>query len=218
VGSTPTLRVFEVFKSLQGESTRAGLACTLIRLAGCPLRCAYCDTAFAREAKGQELEIGEIVRRVLELGCGLVEVTGGEPLHQPHAPALLSALCDSGLEVLLETSGAFPIDGIDPRVRIVMDFKTPGSGMAEKMLPSNLELLRPGRDELKFVIASRSDFEWAVAKIRQHRLAGRVPLLVSPVNGAVEPADAARWIMESKEPLRLQLQLHKIIWGEERGR
>lgn len=218
MGSPSILRVFEIYESLQGESTRAGLACTLVRLAGCPLRCGYCDTPLARDADGEEMEVGEITRRVLEFGHGLAEVTGGEPLHQPHTPELLTALCDAGLEVLLETSGAFAIDGLDPRVRVVMDLKAPGSGMADRMLPANLELLRPERDELKFAITSRDDFDWVVSTVRAHGLVGRVPLLVSPVGGAAEPADAAQWILECKEPLRLQLQLHKIIWGEEEGR
>lgn len=210
-----TVRLYEIFASIQGESTRAGLPCSFVRLAGCPLRCAYCDTVGARDAEGRETAVTEVVERVLELGHGLVEVTGGEPLHQPAAPSLLSELCDAGLEVLLETSGALSIAGVDSRVRVILDVKTPGSGMSERMDLGNLSLLRPGRDEVKFVITSRQDFDWAVSLALERGLAGRVPLLVSPVAGAVEPIDAAQWVLESEAPLRLQLQLHKIIWGEE---
>jgi 7-carboxy-7-deazaguanine synthase len=215
MGDDQTLRVFEIFASIQGESTRAGLPCSFVRLAGCPLRCVYCDTVEAREAEGREMGVDQVVERVLELGHGLIEVTGGEPLHQPAAAELLAALCETGLEVLLETSGAVSIAGLDPRVRVVLDVKTPGSGMTERMRLDNLERLRPGRDEVKFVITSREDFDWAVSLALERGIAGRVPLLVSPVGGAVEPAEAAQWILESEAPLRLQLQLHKIIWGEE---
>jgi 7-carboxy-7-deazaguanine synthase len=213
----PTIRVYRIFASIQGESTAAGLPCSLVRLAGCPLRCEYCDTADARDARGDELAIDEVVERVLELGHGLVEVTGGEPLYQPGTAALLAALCDAGLEVMLETSGAFSIAGIDPRVRVVIDVKTPGSGMADRMRLDNLERLQPGRDEVKFVITSRADFDWAVSLALETGIAGRLPLLVSPVSGSVDRTDAARWVLESEAPLRLQLQLHKIIWGDEGG-
>jgi 7-carboxy-7-deazaguanine synthase len=215
MGGDRTVRVFEIFASIQGESTRAGLPCSFVRLAGCPLRCSYCDTVGAREAEGREMGVDQVVERVLELGHGLVEVTGGEPLYQPAAASLVAALCDAGLEVLLETSGAVSTAGLDPRVHVVLDVKTPGSGMAERMCRENLERLRPGRDEVKFVITSREDFDWAVSLALERGIAGRLPLLVSPVDGAVEPADAAKWILESEAPLRLQLQLHKIIWGEE---
>jgi len=210
-----TVSVFSIFASIQGESTFAGMPCSFVRLAGCPLRCAYCDTVEAREAEGRNMSVGEVVERVLELGHGLVEVTGGEPLQQAGAPTLLAELCDAGFEVLLETSGAFSIEGVDPRVRVVLDVKTPGSGMNGRMRLENLARLREGRDEVKFVITSRADFDWAVALALEHGIAGRVPLLVSPVGGAVDPADAAMWILESEAPVRLQLQLHKIIWGEE---
>lgn len=214
MGALDTVRVFRIFASIQGESTAAGLPCSFVRLAGCPLRCAYCDTVDAREASGREMTAAQVVERVVELGHGLVEVTGGEPLHQEGTPSLLTALADAELEVMLETSGAFAIDEVDPRVRVVLDVKTPGSGMADRMRLENLERLRPGRDEVKFVITSRADFDWAVALALETGIAGRLPLLVSPVPGAVEPADAAEWVLGSEAPLRLQLQLHKIIWSE----
>jgi len=215
VGDHSTIRVFRIFASIQGESTAAGLPCSFVRLAGCPLRCEYCDTKDARDSLGQEMRVDQVVQSVLELGHGLVEVTGGEPLHQPGAPALLDALCDAGLEVMLETSGAFSTAEIDPRVKIVLDVKTPGSGMVDRVRLDNLERLRPESDEIKFVITSRDDFDWAVSLALETGIAGRLPLLVSPVRGAVDPADAAKWVLESEAPLRLQLQLHKIIWGEE---
>jgi 7-carboxy-7-deazaguanine synthase len=219
VAAEPTVRVYSIFASIQGESTAAGLPCSFVRLAGCPLACAYCDTVEARRAEGEEVSVDRVVERVLELGHGLVEVTGGEPLHQPGARILLTALGDAGFEVLLETSGAFSIADVDPRVRIVLDVKTPGSGMADQMLLSNLARLRSQWDEVKFVITSRDDFDWAVSLALEHGIAGRLPVLVSPVAGAVAPAEAAKWVLESEAPLRLQLQLHKIIWkGEEADR
>ena len=190
MSSEETVRIYEIFASIQGESTWAGSPCSFVRLAGCPLRCVYCDTIGAREAEGREASVARGVEQVLELSHGLVEVTGGEPLHQPGAVSLLHALCDAGLEVLLETSGAISIAEVDPRVHVVLDIKTPGSGMAELTEIDNLARLKPGRDEVKFVITSRGDFDWAVSLALEQGIAGRLPLLVSPVRGSVEPADA----------------------------
>jgi 7-carboxy-7-deazaguanine synthase len=215
VSRSPTLRVSEIFVSIQGESTHAGRPCAFVRLAGCTLRCSYCDTPEARDDPGEELEVEEIVERVEALEIDLVEVTGGEPLHQAAAPSLLSALCDAGHEVLLETSGAFPIDGLDSRVGVVLDIKTPGSGMDDRMHRANLDVLRPERDQVKFVVTSRDDFEWAVALAQKRGLLGRLPILISPASGRVAPDRVAEWVLTARAPLRLQLQLHKIIWGEE---
>jgi len=215
----PTLRVFRIFASLQGESTHAGLPCAFVRLAGCPLCCSYCDTVEARDAQGEALTIPAIVERVRALGPRLVEVTGGEPLAQPATRALLIALADAGFDVLLETSGAFTTAGLDSRVRVVLDVKTPGSGMDAHNRPDNLAALVPGRDEVKFVITDRADFDWTADLVRRHDLAARGALLASPVAGAVEPAELAAWILASGQPFRLQLQLHKLVWpdtGDER--
>jgi 7-carboxy-7-deazaguanine synthase len=212
-----TLRVFEIFRSIQGESTHAGRPCAFVRLAGCPLRCSYCDTEDVREAAGEELAVGEIVARVRALETELVEVTGGEPLHQAATPALMSALCDAGHQVLLETSGACSISGLDPRVGVVLDVKTPGSGMEQQMQLANLDELSPSRDQVKFVVTSREDFDWAVALAQERGLLGRLTVLISPADGVVEPRRVAEWILESREPLRLQLQLHKVLWGAGEG-
>ncbi|MCK9461522.1 MAG: 7-carboxy-7-deazaguanine synthase QueE [Proteobacteria bacterium] len=209
---TETIRLYSFFVSIQGESTRAGLPCAFVRLAGCPLACAFCDTVPARDAAGIETGIPEIVARVLAAGQRLVEVTGGEPLAQPGAIPLLAALADAGLEVMLETSGAFPIRGVDPRVRVVMDIKTPGSGMAESFCAKNLDALVRGHHEVKFVVTSRADFDWAVARVRGAGLADRCDLLVSPAHPLVAYAELAEWVLASGLPLRFQPQLHRLIW------
>jgi 7-carboxy-7-deazaguanine synthase len=206
------LRLFSFFVSIQGESTRAGLPCSFVRLAGCPLACSYCDTVEARTAPSAAAEIPEIVARCRAAGPRLVEVTGGEPLAQPGALPLLAALADAGFEVLLETSGAFPIRDVDPRVRVVMDIKTPGSGMADRFCAGNLDALVRGRHEVKLVVTSRADFEWAAARVRGAGLADRCELLVSPAHGAVAYAELADWILASGLPLRFQPQLHRLIW------
>lgn len=206
-----SLVVHEIYRSLQGESTFAGLPCVLVRLTACHLRCGYCDTKHAFGA-GKPLTIDEIVARVLGFGCPLVEVTGGEPLLQAEVLPLMTRLADLGLTVLLETSGALDITPVDPRVHIILDLKTPGSGEVEANLWSNIDRLKP-IDEVKFVVCDRDDFAWAVARIDEHRLVGRCALLVSPVQGLVEPAELAGWVLESGLPLRLQVQLHKVLWG-----
>jgi 7-carboxy-7-deazaguanine synthase len=215
------IQLYSFFVSIQGESTRAGLPCTFVRLAGCPLACAYCDTVAARGAVGVEIEISDIVARCRAAAPRLVEVTGGEPLAQPGALALLAALADAGHEVMLETSGAFPIRGVDPRVRVVMDIKTPGSSMADRFCEENLGALERGLHEVKFVVTSRADFDWAVDRTRRADLVNLCDVLVSPAHPAVAHAELAAWILASGLPLRFQPQLHRLIWpapprGEER--
>lgn len=209
----PTVRVLELYRSIQGETTFAGTPCAIVRLAGCPLRCSYCDTAYARQSEGLELSVSEIVRDVRDLGPDLVVVTGGEPLAQPGTVPLLRALCDAGRTVLVETSGAFDIAPLDPRVRRIVDVKTPGSGMADRNRPGNLAELR-STDELKFVLLDRADYEWSRDMVRRERLAERCPVLFSPVHGRLDPADLARWILDDSLPVRLQIQVHRLIWPD----
>ncbi|MDD2902464.1 MAG: radical SAM protein [Syntrophales bacterium] len=208
-----SLLVCETFYSLLGESTGAGLPAFFIRLAGCNLRCRYCDTTYAYEG-GQEMSAGELVQAAGSHPARRVLVTGGEPLLQAGTLPLLASLADAGLTVWLETNGSLPIREVDERVRRILDLKCPGSGMENHNLWENLEQLRTG-DEVKFVIMDQSDFAWAVEVIKRHDLAGGVPLLISPVFGAVPPQEAAAWILKSGLPLRLNLQLHKYIWGPE---
>jgi 7-carboxy-7-deazaguanine synthase len=207
------LLVAECFHSLLGESTFAGLPAFFIRLTGCNLRCRYCDTPYAYEG-GQEMAIEGLVRAAQTCAAGLVLVTGGEPLLQADTLPLLAQLADTGHTVLLETNGSLAVDGVDGRVHLILDLKCPESGMAEHNYWRNVNLLKP-RDEVKFVVSSRADFTWALEMIRRHRLAARVPVLISPVFGQVSPREAAAWILESRLPLRLNLQLHKYIWGPE---
>lgn len=211
-----TLRVTEIFHSIQGESSRVGLPTVFVRLTGCPLRCVWCDTAYAFSG-GESLAMDEILRRVAGFGCTTVCVTGGEPLAQKNCLALLSALCDAGHSVSLETSGALDIGEVDPRVARIVDLKAPGSGELAKNRWENLALLTP-RDELKFVLASREDYDWAVAACRQHQLFAHCAVLFSPVQGQLDPAQLAQWILDDRLPLRFQLQLHKILWDNAQGR
>jgi 7-carboxy-7-deazaguanine synthase len=210
------LRVTEIFHSIQGESTWAGLPCTFVRLTGCPLRCVWCDTEYAFHG-GERTSLEEILRRVEETGTPLVEITGGEPLVHPGAFRLATLLLDRGHTVLVETSGAVDVAPLDPRVHKIMDLKCPGSGEVEKNLWSNLDHLTE-RDEVKFVVKDRRDYEWATSRIRERRLDERVregrlrALLVSPVWGEMEVRDLAEWILEDALPLRLQIQLHKLVW------
>jgi 7-carboxy-7-deazaguanine synthase len=205
-----SLVVHEIYRSLQGESTFAGLPCVFVRLTACHLRCGYCDTPHAFHL-GQTLTLDEVVARALALGDPLVEVTGGEPLLQPEALPLMARLADAGRTVLLETSGALDISPVDPRVHVILDVKTPGSGEVAANVWENLARLETG-DEVKFVVCDRADFEWAVAQIRAHRLLDRCPVLLSAVSGRVDPTALASWILETGLPLRLQVQLHKILW------
>lgn len=210
------LRVTEIFESLQGEADAVGWPTVFVRLTGCPLRCAWCDTEYAFQG-GHKMEQAEILTRVAESGIRHVCVTGGEPLAQPGCKPLLAALCDAGHRVSLETSGALDISGVDPRVTIVMDLKAPSSEETGRNLWSNLEHLKAG-DLVKFVIGDRADYEWARARLDEHGLAGRHQVLFSPVWGVMEPATLADWIVAERLPVRFQVQLHKVLWGEEPGR
>lgn len=209
------LRITEIFCSLQGESRTIGLPTTFIRLTGCPLRCGYCDTTYAFRG-GEWFEIDQILARVAEHGVRHVTVTGGEPLAQKDCLVLLTALCDDGYAVSLETSGALDICAVDPRVSRVVDIKTPGSGEVACNRWENLDCLASD-DEIKFVICHREDYEWARRVIAERDLVSRCELLMSPVYGAVEPAELAGWILEDRLPVRFQIQLHKLLWGEAHG-
>lgn len=211
-----SLRVTEIFHSIQGESSRVGLPTVFVRLTGCPLRCVWCDTDYAFSG-GESLAIADIVRRVAALDCATVCVTGGEPLAQQGCLPLLTALCDAGHSVSLETSGALDIGRVDPRVARVIDVKAPGSGELAKNRWENLDLLTVD-DELKFVLASREDYDWAVSACRQRRLFEHCAVLFSPVHGQLDPVRLAQWIMDDRLPARFQLQLHKLLWGNARGR
>jgi 7-carboxy-7-deazaguanine synthase len=211
------LRVTEIFHSIQGESTWAGLPCTFVRLTGCPLRCVWCDTEYAFHG-GEKLTLDEILARVDAFGTPLVELTGGEPLIHRNAFVLAERLLDRGYTVLVETSGTVDVAPLDPRVHKIMDLKCPGSGEERRNLWSNLEHLT-GRDEVKFVIRDRRDYEWARDVVLGRGLADRVrdgtlrAILFSPVWDAVEFRDLAAWILEDRLPVRYQIQLHKVIWG-----
>lgn len=208
-----SLVVHEVYRSLQGESTYAGLPCTFVRLAVCDARCKWCDTPHAFH-DGQVRSVESILEEVRGLECNLVELTGGEPLLQPEVFGLMRELADRGHRVLLETSGAHDLSPVDPRVHVIMDLKCPDSGECENNRWDNLDLLKP-TDEIKFVVASRRDFDWMVTTIRTHRLEGKVGLLVSAVWGDVAPRDLAEWLLASGVVARMQLQMHKYVWGAE---
>lgn len=205
-----SLVIHEIYRSLQGESTFVGLPCVFVRLTACHLRCGYCDSPHAF-GQGETLTLDEVVARALSLGDPLIEITGGEPLLQPEVFPLMARLADAGRTVLLETSGTLDISPVDPRVRIILDVKTPGSGEAEANLESNLDRLKP-TDELKFVLCDKADFDWSVAFVRDRSLTGRCPILFSPSFGQVNPTDLAHWVLETRLPIRLQLQQHKILW------
>lgn len=206
----------EIFHSIQGESTRVGLPTVFVRLTGCPLRCDWCDTDYAFTG-GESVSVAEVLARVARFGCRQVCVTGGEPLAQKACPALLAALCDAGYDVSLETSGALDVSGVDARVARIMDLKAPGSGEMEKNRWENLAALG-AHDEIKFVLASPADYAWAKGVLAERRLAEICPVLLSPVQGRLDPALLAEWILRDRLPVRFQLQLHKILWGAERGR
>lgn len=207
----PRLRINEIFHSIQGEGTRAGLRCVFVRLTGCHLRCTWCDTEYAFR-EGYWMTLDELAERVRSYGCPVVEVTGGEPLLQPAVHTLLSRLCDEYQTVLLETSGALPIEKVDPRVVRIVDLKCPGSGEAERNHWPNLDLLT-ARDELKCVIAGREDYEWARAIVLGRGLVARCPVIFSPAHGLVEPIELATWVLEDRLDVRVGLQLHKYIWS-----
>lgn len=210
------LRITEIFLSLQGEARDCGWPTVFVRLTGCPLRCQYCDTAYAFHG-GQWLEINAILSQVARHGVRHVCVTGGEPLAQKRCLGLLQRLCDAGYAVSLETSGAIDISQVDPRVSRVLDLKTPGSGEVDRNLWPNLALLT-AHDQLKFVLCDRADFDWACAIVAEHRLHERCDVLFSPSHTQLQPRDLADWIVAEKPPVRLQMQLHKLLWGDEPGR
>ncbi len=210
------LRVNEIFHSLQGEADAAGFRTVFVRLTGCPLRCQYCDTEYAFHA-GEWLDIDSIVEQVAGFDTPHVCVTGGEPLAQPNCHLLLTRLCDAGHLVSLETSGAMDIGRVDARVARVVDVKTPGSGEASRNRVENFALLTP-RDQLKFVICSREDFDWSKAYLEEHALGGRCQILFSPSYTQVSATQLAEWILAERLPVRFQLQLHKILWGDVPGK
>ncbi|MGO8831170.1 MAG: 7-carboxy-7-deazaguanine synthase QueE [Steroidobacteraceae bacterium] len=210
------LRINEIFHSLQGEADAAGFRTVFVRLTGCPLRCRYCDTAYAFHA-GEWLDIDSIVAQVAGFDTPHVCVTGGEPLAQPNCHLLLTRLCDAGHLVSLETSGAMDIGRVDARVARVVDVKTPGSGEASRNRVENFTLLTP-RDQLKFVICSREDFDWSKAYLEEHALGGRCQILFSPSYTQVSATQLAEWILAERLPVRFQLQLHKILWGDVPGK
>jgi 7-carboxy-7-deazaguanine synthase len=205
-----TLVIHEIYRSLQGESTFVGSPCVFVRLTSCHLRCGYCDTPHAFH-QGEAMPLVEVITRVLELGGELVEITGGEPLLQDEVYPLMMWLADTGKTVLLETSGAVETGQVDPRVRIILDIKTPGSGEAAANVWSNLDRLKP-TDEVKFVLCDRADFDWSVNVVREYGLTARCPVHFSPCFGQVNPTELATWILETRLPIRLQIQLHKILW------
>ncbi|MCP4006878.1 MAG: radical SAM protein [bacterium] len=209
-----TIPIKEIYRSLQGESTFAGWPCTFVRTVGCDIRCSYCDEDQAFTG-GERLSVAEIVERVTELGISLVEITGGEPLTQPDVPLLVESLLDIGHQVLVETGGHRDISLLDDRAHVIVDIKTPGSGMLERVDFSNLERLREG-DELKFVLCDRADYEWARGLIRENDLDEKVPVHLSPVHGQMDPQDLVAWMLEDGLDAHLNLQLHKYIWGADR--
>ena len=207
------LRVTEIFRSIQGESTHAGRPCSFVRLTGCPMRCVWCDSAYTFTG-GENMLLDEVLGRVRSHGCRLVEVTGGEPLVQSEAFRLIERLCNEDFEVLVETGGFVSTEKVDPRAAIILDVKCPASGESERNHWANLERLRADRDEIKFVIASRADWEFAVDVIDRYELEARAhAILISPVWGAVEWKDLADWVVASGKNVRMQIQLHKLIWG-----
>lgn len=211
-----TLFINEIFYSIQGESTHIGRPCVFVRLTYCNLRCTYCDTEYAFE-EGQEMSITEIIEKITNYRCNLVEITGGEPLLQNNVHLLMKQLCDLGFEVLLETGGSLDISKVDTRVKKILDFKCPDSGMEKKNLWENVNLLGPN-DEVKFVVCSKEDFDWSIEKIREYNLISKCTILISPVINKkfkLDYKDLARWILETKLPIRMQVQLHKIIWGKD---
>jgi 7-carboxy-7-deazaguanine synthase len=208
------IRIHEIYESIQGESTFAGLPCAFVRLSRCNLRCRWCDTPQAFEG-GTQLPRADVLEKALSFATQLVELTGGEPLLQPGAIPLLRELCDAGRTVLLETSGERDISGVDPRVHRIMDLKAPGSDESHGNRWENIEHLTE-RDEVKIVLADRADYDWAKGVIEEHRLADRVnAVLLSCVWGELDPKDLVRWVLEDRPPVRVQIQMHKVIWGAE---
>lgn len=210
------LVVNEIFFSIQGEGTRAGLPCVFVRLTGCPLRCHWCDTAYAFH-EGSRRSEDDVIAEISAYPCRTIELTGGEPLAQPAAFPFVARLLDEGWQVLIETSGHVSVHGLDRRAVVIMDIKCPGSGEVERTEWRNLEALKPS-DEVKFVIGDRRDYEWARERLVDARLALRCSVLLAPVHGVLDPGTLAQWILEDALPVRLQVQLHKYLWpGVERG-
>ncbi|MDA9919720.1 7-carboxy-7-deazaguanine synthase QueE [Porticoccaceae bacterium] len=210
------LRITEIFHSLQGETSTTGLPTVFVRLTGCPLRCGYCDTAYAFEG-GQKMALSDIMATVNDYGARYVTVTGGEPLAQPQCIDLLEQLCDAGYRVSLETSGAMSVADVDPRVFKIVDLKTPGSGEMARNLYDNIPLLLP-HDEVKFVICDRQDYDWSCLKMDELQLADRVAeILFSPSQAELAPRQLAEWMLQDKLSVRMQLQTHKYIWGDQPG-
>lgn len=210
------LKIHEIFHSLQGESTRVGLPTVFVRLTGCPLRCGYCDTAYAFQG-GANMSLEQILERVAGYGARYVTVTGGEPLAQKECIPLLEKLCDAGYSVSLETSGAMDTSKVDARVSVILDIKTPGSGEEKKNLWSNLDRIKP-TDEVKFVLCGREDYDWARRVLAERGLADKCTVLFSPVYSQLNPTDLADWVLQDRLPVRMQVQLHKILWGETPGK
>ena len=210
------LKIHEIFHSLQGESTRVGLPTVFVRLTGCPLRCGYCDTAYAFQG-GANMSLEQILERVAGYGAKYVTVTGGEPLAQKECIPLLEKLCDAGYNVSLETSGAMDTNKVDARVSVILDIKTPGSGEEKKNLWSNLDRIKP-TDEVKFVLCGREDYDWARRVLAERGLADKCTVLFSPVYSQLNPTDLADWVLQDRLPVRMQVQLHKILWGETPGK
>ncbi|MBN2528777.1 MAG: radical SAM protein [Deltaproteobacteria bacterium] len=211
-----TVNVYSIFYSLQGESTFMGLPCVFVRLTGCTIGCSYCDTRGVAKAIGDDMTIDDVLERVKSYNCDLVEVTGGEPLQQKHTPELLTRLCDAGLKVLLETSGQEPVVDVDKRVHIIMDIKTPGSGVVAVLSEENIVHLKDSQAQIKFVITNEADFNFAVVMEDKYALTSMFPVHISPVS-ELDKRQVAGWILSSKKPFRLQLQLHKIIWPNALG-
>lgn len=211
-----SLRITEIFLSLQGESRSVGWPTVFVRLTGCPLRCGYCDTSYAFKG-GETMSVDDIVAQVADFGVHHVTVTGGEPLAQKECVQLLQRLCDEGWEVSLETSGALDVSAVDPRVVKVMDLKTPSSGESARNLYDNIEYLSP-QDQVKFVIGDAGDYVWSREQLASHHLADRCEVLFSPAAGELEPTALADWVVRDRLPVRFQIQLHKILWGDGPGR
>ena len=205
------MRITEIFHSIQGESTYVGQPCVFVRLTGCPLRCTWCDTEYAFYG-GQELSDHDILEKIRTFGCPLVEVTGGEPLAQPGCFPFISKLCEAGYTVLIETSGAIDITPVDPRAHVILDIKCPGSGMTDRMHWPNVQKLA-AKDEAKFVLADRADYDWARDVVTRYDLAHRCTVLFSPVFGTLELRHLAEWVLADRVPVRVQTQLHKLIWA-----
>lgn len=209
------LKIYEIFHSLQGETSRIGLPTVFVRLTGCPMRCTYCDTEYAFSGGGN-LEIADILQKVAGFGTKYVTVTGGEPLAQKECYGLLKALCDADYSVSLETGGAMDVAPVDPRVSIILDIKTPASNEEKNMRWENLQHISP-KDEIKFVICNRADYDWAKAKLIELKLTEKCPVLFSPSYHDLKAEELASWVLADQLPVRMQVQLHKILWGEKQG-